>query len=126
MTMNNYPTWVGKYIDLKSQIDNIETDVSIATSLNISRENIYAFKRRHPDVDEIISDRLKLQYSKLGNRALLRLYELVKGTSNPKLIQLALEIGMHYTQKTDITNRYDNMDKREVVKDLLNHIKRLK
>ena len=118
-----YKDWQLKYIELSSDISQNYTDLQLAKLIGISRQSISEFKRHNPEIHEIIFNNIKKQTNKLGNEAMKSLYHMLK--KNPKALQIALEIASIYVPKSEIMNKYDTMEKKDLIKDIKHSFNRI-
>ena len=109
-----------KYINLMSILGCNYNKTQLCKELNISRPTLYKFLRNNKDLETIIHNNLKSQKHSLGNVAMRRLFNIISDTKNPKLLQIALEIGELYINNQVITNKYDNMKENDIDKTLIN------
>ena len=117
--MNKYPIWVGKYIELYSDITCQLNKGEIADACNISRETIFRYMKSNPDkrieIDRIIYDNIKAQKHILGTMGLNALVKKLQSkTVSDKAIQMSLTVSGDYVEHTDSTNRYEKMKSDEL------------
>ena len=122
----NYDNLKIKYINLMSDLHVNHNKTELCKELGISRPTLYKFLRdpKYKDMHATIHENLKSQCNVLGSRAFKQLLSLLDKTSNPKLLQIALEMSGLYTSNTVITNRYDDMKDTDLDKSLCNILKR--
>lgn len=105
------------YIEIMSDITRDHKVTTMSNELSVDRKTIYNWRKKYPELDSIIAANIKKQYDILSQKAHKALYRgLEKG--NAKLVELALQLTGDYTPKTDITNRYDNMTKDQLMDDI--------
>jgi hypothetical protein len=114
--MNDYPTYILKYIEYKSQIDCNITDTAFCKEVDMSRQGLYQYLCKHPEIEELIASNLHKQITKLGNKALKELYNRI--SKSDKALQIALEMSNLYITKTESINKYESMPKTDLIKDI--------
>ena len=115
------PDWVNKYIEYRADITESYTDLALAKLLGIHKQTIAQYKQSHPELEEIIGQKLERQMNKVRNRAYQALFNRI--AKSDKALQLALEITGIYTPKTEQTTTLKSMDadaKRRHIKALVN------
>jgi len=102
------PDWLARYIELKSDLSNEMSEKEIAEACGITQFWLYAFKRKHPEVQKIVNDNLKKQEEFLWERARKLAYNRMK--KSDKILQVVLEMtGQHNNPES--VNRYMAMSR---------------
>ena len=115
-----------KYINLMSNLHINYNKTELCKHMDVSYPTLVKFLNnpKYRDMYAVIHENLKAQCNVLGSRAFKQLLSLLDKTSNPKLLQIALEMSGLYTSSTVVTNRYDDMKDTDLDKALSNLLKR--